>query len=178
MPACVWTRVTLYKGHYQLQALPLPTLPLPIPPTLPLPTLPLLPTNALNLRGCYLSLLYQHSQSVRLLSQPSSSLLYVHLSQVPVIATLVDFNGRVMFQNIASQYYWGVLEATSNFTRLNSRSSVSSISSQGAVVCEIYVYYVCLHGHVCLCLCLCACVCLCLLVCVCSCAQKLFIIQL
>ncbi|KAF5831554.1 hypothetical protein DUNSADRAFT_12967, partial [Dunaliella salina] len=50
------------------------------------------------------------------------------LNEVPVIATLVEMGGRVVFQNKASQHYWGILETP---LQQSTRTSLCSFPSTG-----------------------------------------------
>jgi hypothetical protein len=49
--------------------------------------------------------------------------------QVPVIATLLELDGRVIFQNGPSKNYWGILETQAH----TSNHTSASLTSHGAL---------------------------------------------
>jgi len=54
-------------------------------------------------------------------------------AQVPVIATLVELNGSVLFQNIPSKHYWGALASQPPLSTRTSRCSKRSNSGEHCV---------------------------------------------
>eukprot|EP00983_Pelagomonas_calceolata_P042249 1138415-Pelagomonas_calceolata.AAC.8 len=72
--------------------------------------------------------------------------------QVPVIATMVEMSGRVVFQNAASQFYWGRLESPSGTGQHSTRSSACSNVSRGApgmaIVRHILLAPIVMHAHI------------------------------
>jgi len=59
-------------------------------------------------------------------------------AQVPVIATLVEMGGQVVFQNAASLVYWGKLEAPHNWqgsTRSSANSNISKGKGEACAAC-------------------------------------------
>ena len=68
---------------------------------------------------------------------------------MPVIATLIEMGGRVVFQNELSRNYWGDFEVNPN----NRTSAASNISSgaNGKSMCPCVSVCVCVRVCVCVC---------------------------